>query len=66
MVVMDGEGVPIGGGLASASPAEVTLLEETIETIADLRLATGALSGGVLSTAYLPARKPALSPSKGS
>jgi len=34
MVAVDGEGIPLGGGLASASPAEVTLLEETIETIA--------------------------------
>ena len=34
MVVVDGQGVPLGSCLASASPAEVTLLEDTIETIA--------------------------------
>lgn len=33
MVVVDGEGVPLGGAIASASPAEVTLLEPTLETI---------------------------------
>jgi len=31
---VDGKGVPLGGSLASASPAEVTLLEEPIDTIA--------------------------------
>jgi transposase len=34
MVVVDGQGVPLGNLLESASPAEVTLLERTIETIA--------------------------------
>jgi transposase len=34
MVVVDGQGVPVGNLLASASPAAVTLLEPTIETIA--------------------------------
>jgi len=33
MVVVDGQGVPMGSTLASASPAEVTLAEETLETI---------------------------------
>ena len=33
MVVVDGQGVPIGSTLASASPSEVTLAEETLETI---------------------------------
>jgi transposase len=33
MVVVDGQGLPIGGTLASASPAEVKLAEETLETI---------------------------------
>jgi transposase len=33
MVVVDGQGVPLGGTLASASPAEVKLAEETINTI---------------------------------
>ena len=33
MVVVDGQGVPLGGTIASASPAEVKLAEETINTI---------------------------------
>jgi hypothetical protein len=33
-VVVNGEGVALGGGAASAVAAEVTLLEETIEIIA--------------------------------
>jgi transposase len=33
MVVVDGEGVPIGGTLASASPAEVKLIEATLECV---------------------------------
>ena len=41
MVVVDGEGVPLGGGLASAWTAEVTLLEETMETIAVPRQGRG-------------------------
>ena len=38
---MDGQGVPLGGCLASASPAEVTLLEPTLETIAVPRRGRG-------------------------
>jgi transposase len=34
MVVVDGQGIPIGNHLDSASPAEVTLLERTLEKIA--------------------------------
>jgi transposase len=34
MVVVDGQGVPLGHFLDSASPAEVTLVEPTLETIA--------------------------------
>lgn len=34
MVVVDGEGVPLGGTLHSASPAEVTLVEGTLAAIA--------------------------------
>jgi len=34
MVVADGAGVPLGSALASASPAEVTLVEETLHAIA--------------------------------
>ena len=41
MVVGDGQGVPLGNLLDAASPAEVTLLEPTIETIAVPRLGPG-------------------------
>jgi hypothetical protein len=34
MVVVDGHGVPLGNRLDAASPAEVTLVEPTLETIA--------------------------------
>jgi transposase len=34
MVVVDGQGVPLGNLLESASPAEVKLLEPTLDTIA--------------------------------
>jgi len=33
MVVVDGKGIPLGGTLASASPAEVTLIESTLEQV---------------------------------
>ena len=33
MVVVDGEGIPLGSTLTSASPAEVTLAESTLEAI---------------------------------
>jgi transposase len=33
MVVVDGQGIPLGGMLSSASPAEVTLIEETLDQI---------------------------------
>ena len=33
MVVVDGQGIPIGSTLASASPAEVRLAEQTLETV---------------------------------
>jgi len=33
MVVVDGSGVPLGGGIESATPAEVTLLEDVLDTI---------------------------------
>ena len=33
MVVVDGQGIPLGSLLASASPAEVKLAEETLEAI---------------------------------
>jgi transposase len=32
-VVVDGQGIPLGGTITSASPAEVTLAEEALETI---------------------------------
>ena len=34
MVVVDGQGVPIGADLDSASPSEIKLLQPTIEKIA--------------------------------
>jgi len=34
MVVVDGKGLPLGGALSSASPAEVTLAEPTLDTVA--------------------------------
>src|SRR5512144_1596947 len=33
MVVVDGQGIPLGGTLASASPAEVTLIEDTLAQV---------------------------------
>jgi transposase len=33
LVVVDGQGIPLGGTITSASPAEVTLAEEALETI---------------------------------
>ena len=33
MIVTDGEGIPLATHLASASPAEVTLIEKTLENI---------------------------------
>jgi hypothetical protein len=50
MVVVDGEGIPLGNLLDSASPAEVTLLEPTLKTIAwpmvrDTGIAS--ISGGI-------------------
>jgi len=33
MVVVDGQGIPLGSTLASASPAEVKLAEETLESV---------------------------------
>ena len=41
MVVVDGQGIPIGNYLDSASPAEVTLLEKTIDQIAVPRKGRG-------------------------
>ena len=40
MVVADGQGLPVGGALASASPAEVKLV---IPTLADMHAKTGRL-----------------------
>src|SRR5918997_3126101 len=34
MVVVDGTGTPLGAYLEAASPAEVTLLEQTLDTVA--------------------------------
>jgi hypothetical protein len=33
MMVVDGQGIPLGSTLVSASPAEVTFAEETLETV---------------------------------
>jgi transposase len=33
MVVVDGQGIPLGGTIASASPAEVKLAERTLATV---------------------------------
>ncbi len=33
MVVVDGQGLPLGVQLASATPAEVTLIEETVDKV---------------------------------
>jgi hypothetical protein len=33
MFVVDGQGIPLGGSLSSASPAEVTPIEETVDQI---------------------------------
>ncbi len=41
MMVVDGQGVPLGIHLASASPAEVKLLEPTLSTIAVPRVGPG-------------------------
>jgi transposase len=41
MVVVDGAGIPVGNLLDSASPAEVTLVEATLETIAVPRQGRG-------------------------
>lgn len=41
MVVVDGQGVPLGVYLDAASPAEVTLLEPTLATIAVPRAGPG-------------------------
>lgn len=41
MVVVDGQGIPLGAHLDSASPSEVTLLEPTIEKIAVPRAGRG-------------------------
>ena len=41
MVVVDGQGIPLGNQLVSASPAEVTLVESTLATIAVPRKGPG-------------------------
>jgi len=41
MVVVDGQGIPLGNYLDSASPSEVTLLERTVERIAVPRKGRG-------------------------
>jgi len=41
MVVVDGQGIPLGNHLDSASPSEVTLLEKTIDNISVPRKGRG-------------------------
>ena len=41
MVVVDGQGIPLGSTLASASPAEVTLAEETLNRVSVPRKGRG-------------------------
>jgi transposase len=41
MVVVDGQGIPLGGAITSASPAEVKLAEDTLKTIRVPRLGRG-------------------------
>lgn len=41
MVVADGQGIPLGSKLFSASPAEVTLAEETLNAVQVPRLGAG-------------------------
>jgi transposase len=41
MVVVDGQGIPLGGQLASASPNEVTLIETTLDQVAVPRKGPG-------------------------
>ena len=41
MVVVDGQGMPLGNLLDSAAPAEVKLIEPTLETIAVPRIGRG-------------------------
>lgn len=43
MVVVDGQGIPLGGTITSESPAEVKLAEETLETIKVPRRGRGRL-----------------------
>ena len=41
MVVVDGQDIPIGSPLASTSPAEVELAEETLESVKVTRSGRG-------------------------
>ena len=41
MVVVDGQGVPLGGTLASASPSEVKLIEATLDQVKVPRVGRG-------------------------
>ena len=41
MVMVDGQGIPLAGLLASASPSEMTLLEPTLDTIKVARAGRG-------------------------
>ena len=41
MVVVDGQGIPLGGTLASASPSEVKLIEATLDQVKVPRVGRG-------------------------
>ncbi|OHB57216.1 MAG: hypothetical protein A2Y07_00090 [Planctomycetes bacterium GWF2_50_10] len=52
MVVVNGEGIPLGNHLDSASPAEVKLVEKTLQTIAVPRCGPGAPKHLIADRAY--------------
>lgn len=47
MVVVDGEGIPLGATIHSASPAESSLIETTLDTITKPRKGQGALKARI-------------------
>ena len=51
MVVVDGQGIPLGIHVASARPAEVTLVDATLNTIREMTKTVYTLSVDCASTA---------------
>ncbi len=47
-MVVDGQGIPLGSTLTSESPAEVTLAEQTLETVRVPRKGRGRLKKRLL------------------